>query len=95
MAPELLWGLGGKHVLVDQLVDPLLVLELLLAHHQQPDKTQSTPTLREGERERLFAGCVFLCANGHVCRHVYVCANLCVCGAGSLSVHVCVVCVCV
>lgn len=60
VAPELLWGLGGKHVLVDQLVDPLLVLELLLAHHQQPDKTQSTPTLREGERERLFAG-FFVC----------------------------------
>ena len=98
MAPELLRGLGRKHVLVDQLVDPLLVLELLLAHHQQPDKTQSTPTLRQGESVFL---CV--CENGHVCRHVYVCANLCVfvgqgvclCMCMCVSVCVCVVCICV
>ena len=92
MAPELLRGLGRKHVLVDQLVDPLLVLELLLAHHQQPDKTQSTPTLREGERECLFAF-VFFRANGHVCRHVFVCARICVCLWGRESVCVCV-CLC-
>ena len=85
-------------MLVDQLVDPLLVLELLLAHHQQPDKTQSTPTLREGEGA-FVCGFFCVCANGHVCRHVYVCANLCVSVGQGVSLCMCVsvgvVCVCV
>ena len=76
-------------MLVDQLVDPLLVLELLLAHHQQPDKTQSTPTLREGERQRLFAG-FFLCVRMGMCADMCMCVRICVCLWGRESLCACV-----